>query len=135
MYPSRTPVDNRLSDSIYRMSRDQQFTEQAEAGMLPDLLGSARKFCLSPAFWKCCRLPWFRAGALAAPAEMIFTSPWPRFAATTLRTGDFIEGGGFGAQRDNEKFAALLVVEKVNGAEAVENPQRLNFDQMNSPIP
>ena len=38
MYPSRTPVDNRLSDSIYRMSRDQQFTEQAEAGMIPDLL-------------------------------------------------------------------------------------------------
>ena len=32
-------------------------------------------------------------------------------------------------------FAALLVVEKVNGAEAVENPQRLNFDQMTPVYP
>lgn len=129
MYPSRTPVDSRLSDSIYRMGRDQQFTEQAEAGMIPDLLKVPESRPVSGVLEV---LPdgygFLRSRTLLPGRDDIYVS-MAQIRRYDLRTGDFIEGGAK-AQRDNEKFAALLVVDKVNGAEAVENPQRLNFDQM-----
>ncbi|MEG0901228.1 MAG: transcription termination factor Rho, partial [Clostridia bacterium] len=46
-----------------------------------------------------------------------------------LRTGDYVEGKAR-TQRDSDKFAALLTVEKLNGQEPAENADRLAFDQL-----
>jgi len=46
-----------------------------------------------------------------------------------LRIGDYVEGRAR-MQRENDKYAALMTVEKINGEEAVENAERLAFDQL-----
>ena len=46
-----------------------------------------------------------------------------------LRTGDLVEGTAR-SQRDSDKFAALLTVDRLNGHEPEENPDRLSFDQL-----
>lgn len=134
VYPPRGGADSRLSDSIYRMGRDQQFSEQAEAGMLPDLLKVPESKPVSGILEV---LPdgygFLRSGTLLPGRDDSYVS-MAQIRRYDLRTGDFIEGGAK-AQRDNEKFAALLVVDKVNGIEAEENPQRLNFDQLTPVYP
>ena len=133
-YPPRGGADSRLSDSIYRMGRDPQFSEQAEAGMLPDLLKVPESKPVSGILEV---LPdgygFLRSGTLLPGRDDIYVS-MAQIRRYDLRTGDFIEGGAK-AQRDNEKFAALLVVDKVNGIEAEENPHRLNFDQLTPVYP
>lgn len=134
VYPPRGGADSRLNDSIYRMGRDPQFADQAEAGMLPDLLKVPETQPVSGILEV---LPdgygFLRSGTLLPGRDDIYVS-MAQIRRYDLRTGDFVEGGAK-AQRDNEKFAALLVVDQINGIEAEENPRRLNFDQLTPVYP
>ena len=118
-----------VNDAVYRMQRDPQFAEQAEAGQLPELLQTAE---CEPAAGVLEILPdgyGFLRGATLLPGKKDIYVSMAQVRRYGLRTGDYVEGKAR-AQRLNDKFAALLVVEKLNGHEPEENPDRLAFDQL-----
>ena len=112
------------------MPRDPQFAAQAEEGQIPDLLKVQES---EPASGILEILPdgygFLRGHTLLPGKKGISTFPWRRFAASGLRTGDLVEGTAR-SQRDSDKFAALLTVDRLNGHEPEENPDRLSFDQL-----
>lgn len=127
-YPQRS-TENHFSDGVYRMNRSAGFAEQAESGQTPDLLQLTEG---EPASGILEILPdgygFLRSSTLLPGKKDIYVSV-AQIRRFDLRTGDFVEGKAR-AQRDNDKFAALLLVEKVNGDDAKENPERLQFDQL-----
>lgn len=127
-YPSQT-ADVNYNDGVYRMARDSQFAEQAESGQLPDMLKLAET---EPAGGILEVLPdgyGFLRGPTLLPGKKDIYVSMAQVRRYGLRTGDQVEGKAR-AQRESDKFAALLTVEKLNGHEPEENPDRLAFDQL-----
>ena len=128
-YQPQPSSEQNYNDSLYRMERDRQFAEQAEAGQLPDLMQVNES---EPAGGILEVLPdgygFLRGKSLLPGRKDIYVS-MAQIRRYGLRTGDQVEGRAR-VQREGDKFAALLFVEKVNGEEAQENPDRLSFDQL-----
>ena len=128
-YQPQQSAEQNYNDPLYRMARDQQFAEQAEAGVLPDLLQVEEG---EPANGFLEILPdgyGFLRGRSLLPGKKDIYVSMAQIRRFGLRTGDHVEGKAR-VQRENDKYAALLYVEKVNGQEAQENPDRLSFDQL-----
>ena len=127
-FASKAP-EGATSDAVYRMSRDPQFGEYTEGGDLPEMLQVQEGDPVSGVLEI---LPdgygFLRGDTLLPGKKDIYVSAAP-IRRYDLRTGDRVEGVAR-AQRDSDKFAALLVVDKVNGKPAVEAPQRLEFEQL-----
>ena len=122
------------NDGLYRPGRDSQFAEQMESGQLPDLLQKAET---EPASGILEILPdgyGFLRGKTLLPGRKDIYVSVAQIRRYGLLTGDLVEGRAR-MQRESDKFAALLIVEKVNGAEASENPNRLCFDQLAAVYP
>ena len=117
------------NDSLYRMARDPQFAAQAEEGQLPDLLKVQES---EPASGILEILPdgyGFLRGHTLLPGKKDIYVSMAQIRRFGLRTGDLVEGTAR-TQRDSDKFAALLTVDRLNGHEPEENPDRLSFDQL-----
>lgn len=117
------------NDSLYRMARDPQFAAQAEDGQLPDLLKVQES---EPASGILEILPdgyGFLRGHTLLPGKKDIYVSMAQIRRFGLRTGDLVEGTAR-TQRDSDKFAALLTVDRLNGHEPEENPDRLSFDQL-----
>ncbi|MEG1569952.1 MAG: transcription termination factor Rho [Clostridia bacterium] len=122
-------TENNFNDDLYRMARDPKFAEQAEAGQTPELLQVMEG---EPASGVLEILPdgyGFLRGQTLLPGKKDIYVSMAQVRRYGLRTGDSIEGKAR-AQRDNDKFAALLCVEKVNGRDADESGERLSFEQL-----
>lgn len=129
--PSAEPYYN---DGLYRPGRDSQFAEQMENGQLPDLL---QKMETEPVSGILEILPdgyGFLRGKTLLPGRKDIYVSMAQIRRFGLMNGDLVEGQGR-MQRESDKFAALLFVEKVNGAEAKENPVRPCFDQLSAVYP
>ena len=117
------------NDSLYRMARDPQFAAQAEEGQLPDLLKVQES---EPASGILEILPdgyGFLRGHTLLPGKKDIYVSMAQIRRFGLRTGDLVEGTAR-TQRDSDKFAALLTVDRLNWHEPEENPDRLSFDQL-----
>ena len=128
-YQQQPTTEANYNDGLYRMGRDPQFAEQAEAGQVPDLLQAPEG---EPAAGVLEILPdgyGFLRGRSLLPGKKDIYVSMAQVRRYGLRTGDYVEGKAR-AQRDSDKFAALLFVEKLNGREPEENPDRLSFDQL-----
>ena len=111
------------------MARDPQFAAQAEEGQLPDLLKVQES---EPASGILEILPdgyGFLRGHTLLPGKKDIYVSMAQIRRFGLRTGDLVEGTAR-TQRDSDKFAALLTVDRLNGHEPEENPDRLSFDQL-----
>lgn len=128
-YQSQRGAESRYNDAPYRLERNLQFADQAESGQTPDMLQLPEG---EPASGILEILPdgygFLRSASLLPGKRDIYVSV-AQIRRFDLRTGDMVEGKAR-AQRGNDKFAALLLVEKVNGGAAAENAERLQFDQM-----
>lgn len=127
--PQQVPSEANYNDNLYRMGRDPQFAQQAEAGQVPDLLKVTEG---EPAQGVLEILPdgyGFLRGRSLLPGKTDIYVSVAQIRRYHLRTGDFVEGKAR-PQRGGDKFAALLFVEKLNGVEAQENPDRLGFEQL-----
>lgn len=126
-YPQ--PTENNYNDNLYRMPRDAQFAEQMEAGQLPDALQTGEG---EPAGGILEILPdgygFLRSNTLLPGKKDIYVSV-AQVRRYDLRTGDMVEGVAR-ARREGDKFAALLYVEKINGAAPQEKVERPLFDQL-----
>ncbi len=128
-YAPQQSAEQNYNDNLYRLGRDQQFAEQMEAGQLPDMMQVAPS---EPAEGILEILPdgyGFLRGRTLQPGRKDVYVSMAQIRRYGLRTGDRVEGGAR-QQRENDKYAALLTVEKINGEEAVENADRLSFDQL-----
>lgn len=128
-YAPQQSAEQNYNDNLYRLGRDQQFAEQMEAGQLPEMMQVAES---EPAGGILEILPdgyGFLRGKTLQPGRKDIYISMAQIRRYGLRTGDRVEGRAR-MQRENDKYAALLVVEKVNGEEAVENADRLAFDQL-----
>lgn len=117
------------NDALYRMPRDPQFAAQAEEGQIPDLLKVQES---EPASGILEILPdgyGFLRGHTLLPGKKDIYVSMAQIRRFGLRTGDLVEGTAR-SQRDSDKFAALLTVDRLNGHEPEENPDRLSFDQL-----
>lgn len=133
-YGGQPSPDVYYNDGLYRPGRDSQFAEQMESGQLPDLLQKAET---EPASGILEILPdgyGFLRGKTLLPGRKDIYVSVAQIRRYGLLTGDLVEGRAR-VQRESDKFAALLIVEKVNGAEASENPNRLCFDQLAAVYP
>lgn len=126
-YPQ--PTENTYNDGLYRMPRDAQFAEQMEAGQLPDALQTGEG---EPAGGILEILPdgygFLRNNTLLPGKKDIYVS-MAQVRRYDLRTGDMVEGVAR-SRREGDKFAALLYVEKINGAAPEEKAERPIFDQL-----
>lgn len=126
-YPQ--PTENNFNDNLYRMPRDAQFAEQMEAGQLPDALQTGEG---EPACGILEILPdgygFLRSNTLLPGKKDIYVSV-AQVRRYDLRTGDMVEGVAR-SRREGDKFAALLYVEKINGAAPEEKAERPTFDQL-----
>ncbi len=118
------------NDALYKPTRDPAFAEPFDRGQpAPDLLQASEG---EPASGVLEILPdgygFLRGDTLLPGRKDIYVSV-AQIRRYNLRTGDCVEGKAR-AQRDCDKFAALLVVEKLNGHEPVENPDRLSFETL-----
>lgn len=121
--------EGHYNDALYRMARDPQFAAQAEEGQIPDLLKVQEG---EPASGILEILPdgyGFLRGHTLLPGKKDIYVSMAQIRRFGLRTGDSVEGTAR-AQRDSDKFAALLTVDRLNGHEPVENPDRLSFDEL-----
>ncbi len=128
-YQPQTPPESGFNDTVYRMTRDQQFAADMENGQMPELLqtmdteDAAGVLEILPDGYG------FLRGTLLLPGKQDVYVSMAQVRRYGLRTGDYIEGKSR-AQRVSDKYAALLTVESVNGHEAVENPDRPSFEQL-----
>lgn len=128
-YAPQQSAEQNYNDHLYRLGRDQQFAEQMEAGQLPDMMQVAET---EPACGILEILPdgygFLRGKSLQPGRKDIYVS-MAQIRRYGLRIGDQVEGRAR-MQRENDKYAALMVVEKINGEDAVENAERLSFEQL-----
>ncbi len=128
-YQPQQSSENNFNDGLYRLGRDQQFVEQAESGQLPDLLQTSECESASGILEILPDGYGFLRGKSLLPGKKDIYVSMAQVRRFGLRTGDVVEGQAR-SQREGDKFAALLAVEKVNGSEAQENPDRLSFEQL-----
>ncbi len=116
-------------DGVYRMQRDNQFAAQMEEGQLPDLMQLQNA---EPAQGMLEVLPdgygFLRSPTLVPGRDDVYVSV-AQIRRYDLRTGDMVEGMAR-SRRESDKYAALLTVEKVNGAEPDEKHSRPAFDML-----
>jgi len=128
-YQPLQSAEQNYNDSLYRLGRDTQFAEQMENGQLPDMMQVAQA---EPAVGILEILPdgygFLRSRSLVPGKKDVYVSV-AQIRRFSLRTGDYVEGTAR-AQRENDKYAALMTVEKINGQSAQENADRLAFDQL-----
>lgn len=127
-YPARN-ADSQLNDGVYRMARDAQFGEALENNELPDMMQLPESEPVSGILEILPDGYGFLRGSTLLPGKQdiyVSAAPIRRFE---LRTGDRIEGRAR-SQREGDKFAALLVVEKVNDIPVDELVDRLSFEQL-----
>jgi len=128
-YQPQQSAEQNYNDSLYRLGRDQQFAEQMENGQLPDMMQVAAS---EPAAGILEILPdgygFLRSRSLVPGKKDVYVSV-AQIRRYSLRTGDYVEGSAR-AQYVNDKYAALMTVEKLNGQPAEENADRLAFDQL-----
>lgn len=122
-------ADINYNDGLYRMPRDPQFAEQAESGQMPDVLKLAETERASGILEILPDGYGFLRGSTLLPGKKDIYVSMAQVRRYGLRTGDQVEGTAR-AQRDTDKFAALLTVERLNGHEAEENSERLSFEQL-----
>lgn len=118
------------NDSLYKPVRDQAFSELYERGqVVPEPLQAPEG---RPASGILEILPdgygFLRAETLLPGKKDIYVSV-AAIRRYDLRTGDFVEGKAR-PQRDVDKFAALMLVERINGVEAQEGVERLSFESL-----
>ena len=109
-YQPQQSSEQNYNDSLYRMERDRQFAEQAEAGQLPDLMQVNES---EPASGILEVLPdgyGFLRGKSLLPGKKDIYVSMAQIRRYGLRTGDQVEGRAR-SQREGDKFAALLFVE------------------------
>ena len=116
------------NDSLYKPARDQAFSEPYDRSQpVPEPLTAVEG---KPASGILEILPdgygFLRSETLLPGKKDIYVSV-AAIRRYDLRTGDFVEGKAR-PQRDMDKFAALMLVEKLNGKEPQENEERLSFD-------
>lgn len=116
------------NDAMYKPARDPAFTEPYEPGQpVPELLQPVEG---QPAAGILEILPdgygFLRSSTLLPGKKDIYVSV-AAIRRFDLRTGDYIEGKAR-AQRDLDKFAALMLVEKINGKPAEDGAERLSFE-------
>ncbi len=128
-YPPQQSAEHYYNDNLYRLGRDQQFAEQMEAGQLPDMMQMAQ---MEEGGGILEVLPdgyGFLRGKTLLPGKKDIYVSMAQIRRYGLRTGDCVDGK-VRVQTENDKFAAMMIVEKVNGSEAEENPDRLSFEQL-----
>lgn len=130
---SPMPQESIYNDSVYKPMRDPAFSDGAPT-QIPELLQ------LAPAMEVRGILEimpdgygFLRADTLLPSKKDIYVSV-AQIRRFDLRTGDDVSGQAR-LQRETDKFAALMVVDTVNGQAAVENPDRLNFDELTAVYP
>ncbi len=129
--PMNPPAnDMYFNDSVYKPMRDPAFGEPyTQGGPLPDMLTASEGDRVGGVLEI---LPdgygFLRADTLLPGKDDIYVSI-AQIRRYGLRTGDFVEGRSR-PQRDSDKFAALLYVEKLNGHDPVEDKDRLSFDSL-----
>jgi len=133
-YGGQPAPDVYYNDGLYRPGRDSQFAEQMESGQLPDLLQKAETESVSGILEILPDGYGFLRGKTLLPGRKDIYVSVAQIRRYGLLTGDLVEGRAR-VQRENDKFAALLMVEKVNGTEAGENPDRRCFDQLAAVYP
>lgn len=128
------PANSRLSDvyyndTLYKPVRDPAFNEPFERGAVPEALTAAEG---RPAGGVLEILPdgygFLRSDTLLPGKKDIYVSV-AAIRRFELRTGDYVEGKAR-PQRDMDKFAALMLVEKINGNLAEEGKERLAFENL-----
>ena len=133
-YQPQQSAEQHYNDSLYRLGRDQQFAEQMENGQLPDMMQVA---AAEPAAGILEILPdgygFLRSRSLMPSKKDVYVSV-AQIRRYSLRTGDYVEGRAR-AQYENDKYAALMAVETLNGQPAKENDDRLTFDQLAAVYP
>ncbi len=127
--PSRTN-EVYYNDTLYKPTRDQAFAEPYERGQpVPDPLLAVEG---KPASGILEILPdgygFLRSETLLPGKRDIYVSV-AAIRRYELRTGDYVKGKAR-PQRDVDKFAALMLVEKINGKEAQEGEERLSFESL-----
>lgn len=118
------------NDSLYKPVRDPAFSEPYDRTQpIPDPLQALEG---KPASGILEILPdgygFLRSETLLPGKKDIYVSV-AAIRRYDLRTGDYIEGQAR-AQRDLDKFAALMIVERVNGEELKEGVERLSFESL-----
>jgi len=130
VYPTNPRFsDVYYNDSLYKPVRDPAFNEPFEHGQTPEALMAAEG---KPAGGILEILPdgygFLRSETLLPGKKDIYVSV-ATIRRYDLRTGDHVEGKAR-PQRDMDKFAALMFVEKVNGKDAEESVERLSFESL-----
>ncbi len=122
--------DSFYNDSPYKPVRDPAFSEPYKPGQpLPDALMAGEG---TPAQGILEILPdgyGFLRSQTLLPGKKDFYVSSATIRRYDLRTGDMVEGKAR-PQRDTDKFAALMYVEKINGREAEEAVERLSFETL-----
>lgn len=118
------------NDSVYKPVRDPAFSEPYDRGQpVPEALQAAEG---TPASGILEILPdgygFLRSQTLLPGKKDIYVSV-ATIRRYELRTGDQVEGKAR-PQRDTDKFAALMYVEKINGIAVGESSERLSFDTL-----
>lgn len=129
--PAYSPQqEEHFNDSLYKPVRDPAFAEPYDPSQpVPDLLQVAQG---EPVKGVLEILPdgyGFLRGETLLPGKKDIYVSVAQIRRFSLRTGDRVEGKAR-TQRDGDKFAALLLVEKLNGQDPKENPERLSFENL-----
>ena len=119
-----------VNDALYKPTRDPAFAEPYVKGEpLPDLLVAENG---EPASGVLEILPdgygFLRQKTLMPGKKDIYVSI-AQIRRYNLRTGDYVVGLSR-PKEENDRFAALLFVEKINGVEAAAKKQRLTFESL-----
>lgn len=128
-YPPQQSAEQHYNDGLYRLNRDAHFAEQMENGQLPDLLQTAETEHAEGILEVLPDGYGFLRGKTLLPSRKDVYVSMAQIRRYGLRTGDRV-GGKARVQRENDRYAALLLVETVNGGEAQENPDRPSFDEL-----
>lgn len=129
-YSAPRAPEGYYNDSVYKPVRDPAFSEPYDRSQpLPDALQAAEG---TPAEGILEILPdgygFLRSQTLLPGRKDIYVSV-AAIRRYELRTGDMVVGKAR-PQRDTDKFAALMYVEKINGKDVEENAERLSFETL-----
>lgn len=129
-YSAPRAPEGYYNDTVYKPVRDPAFSEPYDRTQpLPDALQAAEG---TPAEGILEILPdgygFLRSQTLLPGRKDIYVSV-AAIRRYELRTGDMVVGKAR-PQRDTDKFAALMYVEKINGKDVEENAERLSFETL-----
>ena len=126
-YPQ--PMENNYNDGLYRMNRDPQFGEQADAGQLPEMMQLGEMESVGGILEILPDGYGFLRGSTLLPGKKDIYVSMAQVRRYGLRTGDRVDGKAR-ARREGDKFAALLYVEQINGQAPDEKAERPLFEQL-----